>query len=154
MLSRRKRGFTLVEVLVATSVLAVMSTGFLTTVWCLVGFARDQADHMAADAYCHDLMWAVYSQNYADIAARGRFRLDVTNELPWVEMKDVFGRTKVVRPLMRHDGDMIPECEVQVTENEAKTSKRITVSLRWHVRGQLQTHNLTVTRDKTERKVL
>jgi len=147
-----RRAFTLVEILVATAVLALMSVGFLSTVWHLVGFAQDQADFMAADAYCHDLLWATYSQDYADIAARETFRLNVDKELPRVEMRDLFGREKVVRPLMRHSGDMVPECEVLVSENEGRTEKTITIVLHWQTRGEAQSHRVTVTREKTGRK--
>jgi len=61
--------FTLIEVVVAMAVLATISAGLLATTWRLTAFARDEAEHMVADAYCHDVMWAIYSQSYTNILA-------------------------------------------------------------------------------------
>jgi len=67
MMPPAQRGFTLIEVLVATVVLAMISLGLLATSWRLTDFAREEAERMVADAYCHDVTWAVYSQSYSNI---------------------------------------------------------------------------------------
>jgi len=67
--SPHRPGFTLVEVVVAMAVLATISAGLLATSWRLTDFARDEAEHMVADAYCHDVTWAIYSQSYSDMLA-------------------------------------------------------------------------------------
>jgi len=147
-----RRGFTLIEVLIAAAVLSVLSAGLLTASWCLVQFAQDQADHMAADAYCHDLMWAVYSQEYEDIADIAQFRLNKDKELPRIETVDFLGRPKTIVPLMRTHDDAVPTCTVTVTENEGKTQKQISVELAWTARGTPKAHRLSVTREKTSRE--
>jgi len=160
-------GFTLVEVLVASAVLATISTGLLVTSWRLAAFARDEAEHMIADAFCHDMMWALYSQEKIldGKSSVGWFKID-KECLPRIECYDFWGRrkngTNDVIPLWRltdRDGKPLankqPECRVRVTNNGEEDKKRtIVVEVRWY-NGSVsdpQIHSNVVTKAAVERK--
>jgi len=155
--------FTLIEVLVAMAVLATISVGLLVTTWRLIGFAREEAEHMVADAYCHDVMWAVYSQSYTNMLVGavetpdGRTRsfsrpVDPVKELPYVESVNMRGQRKIVYPLWRsQDPDKCPTCSVLVKETE--TNKLITVSLEWYSgSGERASHTNAIVRAPTDRR--
>jgi len=170
-------GFTLIEVLVAAAVLATISVGLLGTTWRLAAFARDEAEHMVADAYCHDVMWAIYSQNYSNMLAKAakssvggrtvwketwdiirnpatvKSNPEELKELPRVESYDLFNRKKVTIPLWRTlEIAKVPTCEAKV--EDMVTNKLITVTVRWYngSASDPQSHSNVVSRAEVERK--
>jgi len=146
-----RHAFTLVEVLVASAILAIFSTGLVATTWRMMAFAEDEAEHMAADAYCHDVMWSVFSQKFENIESIDEFTIDAAKELPHIVSTDILGRTSVVYPLWRsQDRSMLPTCEV--VAGGTATNKSITVTVRWRKRnGAATSHTMTVDRANVQR---
>jgi len=146
---RHRPGFTLIEVLMAAGVLAMIAAGLLATTWRFAGFARDQSERMVADAYCHDVMWAVYCQSYSNIGNIASFPVNVERELPRLVTTDILGREKTVFPLKRRESFRTPTCRVAQEEKlDAETEppqpyKEIAVTVTWQSVGGIQEWALT-----------
>jgi len=155
--ARYRRAFTLIEVLVAMVVLATISVGLLATTWALVRFANGEAEQLVADAYCHDVLWAIYSQNYGqmlDGQTEVSWEIDPVKHLPRVESVDLFGQEKTTYPLWRsQDASRYPTCVARVTENAVASNKTIVVEVRWHDGNGWQSHSNMVVRSCIERQV-
>jgi len=142
---RRLRGFTLIEVLVATMVMSLISVGALATVWRLAGFAREQAEMLAADDYCHDVLWRFFNADDLALAQHGTKTYKVPlNVLPVIIRDKTDGTQEVTSLLWRdtNDSSLQPTCRVSVEPCDASggtvlsgfdvaSNALITVSLKW-----------------------
>ena len=63
----RKAGFTLVEVMVAGSILALLSCASLEGIIVAVRVSRENAQHLAAEALAFDLAWLHFNRDYDDL---------------------------------------------------------------------------------------
>ena len=61
---RAKRGVTLVEVMLASSILALMALSLFEGVAVAARIARENAEYLQADAYAFDLAWKRYNESY------------------------------------------------------------------------------------------
>lgn len=63
----RKAGFTLVEVLVAGAILALLTCAALEGVIVAVRISHENAQHLAAEALAFDLAWLHFNRDYEDL---------------------------------------------------------------------------------------
>jgi len=134
MTARFQRGFTLIEVLVAMGVLALFATGTLMTAWRLVGLARDYVDETAADAYCHNVIYAAdASSNRLERTSTLQWRI-TPDQLPRFVTETPFQGVRTVRPLWRSgDPAHYPTCTLAYT---AAASSNLIVTVSWRdIRG-------------------
>lgn len=61
---RSKSGVTLVEVMLAASILALMALSLFEGVAVAARIARENAEYLQADAYAFDLAWKRYNESY------------------------------------------------------------------------------------------
>ena len=61
---RAKRGVTLVEVMLAASILALMVLALFEGIAVSARIARENAEYLQADAYAFDLAWKRYNESY------------------------------------------------------------------------------------------
>ena len=61
---RSKRGVTLVEVMLAASILALMVLALFEGITVSARIARENAEYLQADAYAFDLAWKRYNERY------------------------------------------------------------------------------------------
>lgn len=61
---RSKRGVTLVEVMLAASILALMVLALFEGIIVSARIARENAEYLQADAYAFDLAWKRYCERY------------------------------------------------------------------------------------------
>jgi len=142
-------GFTLVEVIVASGVLAVLSAGLLATTWAMVRFARGEAERMMADNLAHDVMRAVYSQKFDGINPISKCVFDPDIALPQIVSQKVTG--KPIDPVCSLWRDRVeskrPYFEVEVTGKDAtetsSASKTIKVTVHWWDGTEWQSHSPT-----------
>lgn len=59
-----KRGFTLVEVMVAGAILALLTCALLEGIIVAVKVSRDNSRHLAAEALAFDLAWLHFNRDY------------------------------------------------------------------------------------------
>ena len=59
-----KRGFTLVEVMVAGAILAMLTCALLEGIIVAVKISRDSSRHLAAEALAFDLAWLHFNRDY------------------------------------------------------------------------------------------
>ena len=64
---RAKRGVTLVEVMLAASILALMVLALFEGIAVSARIARENAEYLQADAYAFDLAWKRYNENYGSL---------------------------------------------------------------------------------------
>lgn len=64
---RAKRGVTLVEVMLAASILALMVLALFEGIAVSARIARENAEYLQADAYAFDLAWKRYNENYSSL---------------------------------------------------------------------------------------
>lgn len=64
-----RRGFTLVEVMVASSVLALMTLAFFEGIIVAQSIARANSERLAADGFAFDLAWMKFNQDYTALRA-------------------------------------------------------------------------------------
>ena len=76
---RAKRGVTLVEVMLAASILALMVLALFEGIAVSARIARENAEYLQADAYAFDLAWKRYNENY------GSLRNLIGKTQTWVE---------------------------------------------------------------------
>ena len=62
---RAKRGVTLVEVMLASSILALMALSLFEGIAVAARIARENAEYLQADAYAFDLAWKRYNESYS-----------------------------------------------------------------------------------------
>jgi len=139
-----RRGFTLVEVLMAAFILSLLATGALATTWRLAGFARNKASELAAENFCSDIAMSYLSQDLSLLVDPTKPVLKktfATSEretcrlFPRFRGKDFLGETKTVVPFWR-DGYKNPTLTVWVTNTTAAVGTRvISVSLDWGIQG-------------------
>lgn len=67
-LQHGRAGFTLVEVMVAGSVLALLSLAFFEGVIVASKIARENSERMAAEAFAFDLAWMRFNEAYKSLA--------------------------------------------------------------------------------------
>jgi len=157
---RHRRGFTLIEVLVAAAVLSTLSAGVLVTTWRLAQFAHDEAERLAADAICADVFWTVYSVDY-DRLGESSFDVGLRNyQLPVVETRNWRGEVRVRRLLRPTDSHGIPKCNVVVADpsidGNGRLRRKITVQLKWQhekVGSYDRSHQVEGYRYQTERTI-
>ena len=78
---RGRGGFTLVEAMVAASVLALMSLAFLEGVIVAARIARENSERMAAEAFAFDLAWMKFNEEYKSLAL-GTTSYSVADNVP------------------------------------------------------------------------
>ena len=61
---RVKRGVTLIEVMLAASILALMVLSLFEGIAVSARIARENAEYLQADAYAFDLAWKRYNESY------------------------------------------------------------------------------------------
>jgi type II secretory pathway pseudopilin PulG len=61
----RARGVTLIEVMLAASILALMVLALFEGIAVSARIARENAEYLQADAYAFDLAWKRYNESYA-----------------------------------------------------------------------------------------
>lgn len=66
--SRRMRGFTLVETMVAGSILALLTCALLEGIIVATRISRDNSEHLAAEALAFDLAWMKFNEEYRALA--------------------------------------------------------------------------------------
>ena len=64
---RAKRGVTLIEVMLAASILALMVLSLFEGIAVSARIARENAEYLQADAYAFDLAWKRYNENYGSL---------------------------------------------------------------------------------------
>lgn len=64
---RSKRGVTLIEVMLAASILALMVLALFEGITVSARIARENAEYLQADAYAFDLAWKRYNESYAEL---------------------------------------------------------------------------------------
>ena len=64
---RAKRGVTLIEVMLAASILALMVLSLFEGIAVSARIARENAEYLQADAYAFDLAWKRYNENYSSL---------------------------------------------------------------------------------------
>ena len=62
---RRARGVTLIEVMLASSIFALMVLALFEGIAVAARIARENAEYLQADAYAFDLAWKRYNESYA-----------------------------------------------------------------------------------------
>ena len=62
---RRARGVTLIEVMLASSIFALMVLSLFEGIAVSARIARENAEYLQADAYAFDLAWKRYNESYA-----------------------------------------------------------------------------------------
>ena len=62
---RAKRGATLIEVMLAASIFALMVLSLFEGIVVSARIARENAEYLQADAYAFDLAWKRYNESYA-----------------------------------------------------------------------------------------
>lgn len=67
--SRRKAGFSLMELMVAGSVLLLMSLALLEGIVVAAKIARENSEHLAAEALAFDIAWTRFNEEYKGLAA-------------------------------------------------------------------------------------
>lgn len=117
-------GFTLIEVLIASFVLAVGLTGIVATAYRMYAFARDETELMAASSYCEDVAELYNAMSWSTTSEINR--TDVYENIP-VETLPFFltknnVETKRICPLQRDGYDPV-KCTVTV-----KTAKGFSAS--------------------------
>jgi len=148
-----QRGFTLIEVLVATAIMVVFSTGLLATTWQIVGLAHAEAERMMADNLAHDVMRTVYCTRYAELREKAgsdwtnletKLLFEPKTDLPQVVAEDIWGKKQAaVSPLWR-DGLVAhkPYCQIQAKwKDSAQQSVLLKVTVHWWSRGEERTHS-------------
>lgn len=65
---KRRRGATLVEVMIAAALVALLTITVLECVSVAARIARDNAELLAADSFAHDLLWCRFNMKYSDLA--------------------------------------------------------------------------------------
>lgn len=78
---RAKAGFTLVEAMVAASVLALLTLAFLEGVIVASKIARENSERMAAEAFAFDLAWMKFNEEYKSLAL-GTTSYSVADNVP------------------------------------------------------------------------
>jgi len=107
----------LIEVLMAAGVLEVLALFSLAIVWRLVGFAHEEAERLAADGYCHDVMRRFVAMDDQTLATHGEREYAVPVEtLPVMIRTSWNGRRDEICPLWRdrRDATLEPTCTVNV----------------------------------------
>ena len=64
---RAKRGVTLIEVMLAASILALMVLALFEGIAVSARIARENAEYLQADAYAFDLAWKRYNESYGSL---------------------------------------------------------------------------------------
>ena len=79
---RAKRGVTLVEVMLAASILALMVLALFEGIAVSARIARENAEYLQADAYAFDLAWKRYNESYQALRnfATGAVQTEIITE--------------------------------------------------------------------------
>lgn len=65
--ARLRRGVTLVETMIASTILAILVIALFEGVAFSARIAQENAEFLAADAYAFDLAWKRFHENYAEL---------------------------------------------------------------------------------------
>lgn len=111
---RNRTGVTLVEAMIASAVLLLVSLSLFEGLIVSARIAKENSEYLAADAYAFDIAWRVFNENYATLTAGTSISADIrTNEVP----------------VLSRPGWPVPEKQVDI-ENAAN-GRLITVDIYW-----------------------
>lgn len=78
---RHRAAFTLVEVLVAGGILALLTCAMLEGIIVAMRISKENAEHLAAEAFAFDLAWMKFNEEYSALRL-GRTSYDVGALVP------------------------------------------------------------------------
>lgn len=135
---QNRAGITLVEVMIASAVLLLVSLSLFEGLIVSARIAKENSEYLAADAYAFDIAWRVFNENYTTLTAGTSISTTVpTNDVPVLS-----------RPSW-------PAPEKQVDIENAANGRLITVDVYWgpstHRRKLSEWHTLQVLRSSIAR---
>lgn len=149
---RAKRGVTLVEVMLAASILALMVLSLFEGIAVSARIARENAEYLQADAYAFDLAWKRYNENYSslrNLIGKNQTRV----ELPSEEI------TEEAAPMLYRAGSVAKSYTTirripDPSDASAELGVLISVDVEWGAAGARRrlsaTHTATVFKSGTE----
>ena len=149
---RAKRGVTLVEVMLAASILALMVLALFEGIAVSARIARENAEYLQADAYAFDLAWKRYNENY------GSLRNLIGKTQTWVEFpaEEI---TEAAAPMLYRAGSTAKSYTTirritDPTDPSVELGVLISVEVEWGAAGARRrlsaTHTATVFKSGTE----
>ena len=149
---RAKRGVTLVEVMLAASILALMVLALFEGIAVSARIARENAEYLQADAYAFDLAWKRYNENY------GSLRNLIGKTQTWVEFpaEEI---TEEAAPMLYRAGSVAKSYTTirriaDSTDPSVELGVLISVDVEWGAAGARRrlsaTHTATVFKSGTE----
>lgn len=149
---RRMRGVTLVEVMLAASILALMVLALFEGIAVSARIARENAEYLQADAYAFDLAWKRYNENYSSL------RNLIGKTQTWVEFpaEEI---TEEAAPMLYHAGSTAKSYTTirritDPTDSSVELGVLISVDVEWGATGARRrlsaTHTATVFKSGTE----
>ena len=150
---RAKRGVTLVEVMLAASILALMVLALFEGIAVSARIARENAEYLQADAYAFDLAWKRYNENY------GSLRNLIGKTQTWVEFpaEEI---TEEAAPMLYRAGSAaksyttIRRIIMDPSDPSVELGVLISVDVEWGAAGARRrlsaTHTATVFKSGTE----
>lgn len=96
-------GFTLIEAMVAGSILALVALILFEGIGVCTRIAHENAQFLVADAYAHDLVWKRYNEDYAKLVVLLDRQFDEnisSNAAPslWIQNSPAVSHTRLSRP--------------------------------------------------------
>lgn len=149
---RAKRGVTLVEVMLAASILALMVLALFEGIVVSARIARENAEYLQADAYAFDLAWKRYNESYGAL----RNFVSATSPERVFEPEDI---TEEAAPMLYREGAPAKSYTVikRVTDpNDASVELGVLISVdvEWGTAGARRrlssTHTATVFKGGSE----
>ncbi len=139
-----KRGVTLIEVMLASSIILFIVMVFFEGIVTMARISKENSELLAADAFAFDLAWCVYNQDYEESKVNNITRgIKVThkgiNDLNanwggtegWKDIPTTADGQSLV-PLLVQNGWGTPQYRIEVATSEnVKKGKLIQVDVRW-----------------------
>ena len=152
------RGVTLIEVMLASSIFALMVLSLFEGIAVVARIARENAEYLQADAYAFDLAWKRYNESYAALRnfafGSNEDNASSTNNIPYIETI-----TQEAAPMLFRAGTPA-ESYTTITRvldpSDASTELGILISVdvKWgeagNVRQLSSTHTATVFKSGSE----
>ena len=148
---RRARGVTLIEVMLASSIFALMVLSLFEGIGVAARIARENAEYLQADAYAFDLAWKRYNESYAAL------RNFVSGEVPERTIEENI--TEEAAPMLVRTGapaKSYTTIKRVADPGDASTELGVLISVdvQWGESGKIRqlssTHTATVFKSGTE----
>ena len=148
---RRARGVTLIEVMLASSIFALMVLALFEGIAVAARIARENAEYLQADAYAFDLAWKRYNESYTAL------RNFVTGDAPGRTIEENIAEAAAPM-LFRAEAPAKSYTTIRRVVDPSDTSAElgvlISVDVQWGESGKVRqlssTHTATVFKSGTE----